>query len=177
MNVDATATRMAVKRSSVVLGEPLTLPEGKKMRLSGEGASASASPAPIQITDNENGGGVAAATAPEKRQQQEGLEDEDEDEEDIAVGPDGLRLISDCLASLFETNEAGGRTCRLCKYVIFCFHSLRRCTDGREITRTRHTRGLISEAPAPFVNAPDEMLVQHCTSEHEQVWNELRHDV
>ena len=103
------------------------LPEGKKMRLSGEGASASASPAPMQATEGENGGGVAAATAPEG--QQEGPEDEDEEEEDIAVGPDGLRLISDCLASLFETDEAG-RTCRLCKYAALSFSfPLRYCTD------------------------------------------------
>ena len=55
---------------------------------------------------------------------------EGEDEEDIAVGPDGLRLISDCLASLFETNEEGGRTCRLCKYVALSFSfPLRYCTD------------------------------------------------
>ncbi|RXW21966.1 hypothetical protein EST38_g3911 [Candolleomyces aberdarensis] len=158
MNVDSIATGVAAKRTSVVLGEPSTLPEGKKMRLSVDADTKSPSPAPVQAAKDGDSGGVAAAAAavPEKQEDLE-EEDEDEDEEDIAVGPDGLRLISDCLANLFEADGAGGRTCRLCK--------------------TRHARGLIAAAPAPFVNAPDEALVEHCTAEHEQVWNELRHDV
>ncbi|KAJ2931754.1 hypothetical protein H1R20_g5498, partial [Candolleomyces eurysporus] len=155
MNVDSIATGVAAKRTSVVLGEPSTLPEGKKMRLSVDADTAPSSPTLGQTAKDKDIGGVAAAPVPVKPE--EDLEEEDEDEEDIAVGPDGLRLVSDCLENLFEDDGAGGRTCRLCK--------------------TRHARGLIAAAPAPFVNAPDEALVEHCTAEHEQVWNELRHDV
>jgi len=36
------------------------------------------------------------------------------EEEVIEVGPDGLRLVQDCLADIFEYNKDGLRICKLC---------------------------------------------------------------
>lgn len=36
------------------------------------------------------------------------------EEEFIEVGPDGLRLVKDCLADIFEYNKDGLRVCKLC---------------------------------------------------------------
>ena len=44
--------------------------------------------------------------------------DEDEDEDVVEVGPDGLRLVKDCISSLFGEEGEGeggeGRYCKLC---------------------------------------------------------------
>ncbi|CAA7259635.1 unnamed protein product [Cyclocybe aegerita] len=84
------------------------------------------------------------------------MEDEEEGEGLVEVGPDGLRLVKDCLEDLFDEDEElpGHRTCRLCS--------------------VRHRKGLISEPPTAFVNATDEELEAHCLAEHDQVWEVLR---
>ncbi|KAG2013797.1 hypothetical protein CC2G_010667 [Coprinopsis cinerea AmutBmut pab1-1] len=84
-------------------------------------------------------------------QQQDGAGDDDEEE--VLVGPDGLRLVSDCLSDLFE-DVSGGRICILC--------------------RARYTSGAIPHPPQAFVNASEDDLVRHCLAEHEDTWNELR---
>ncbi|KAG6873767.1 hypothetical protein C0995_011586 [Termitomyces sp. Mi166 len=79
---------------------------------------------------------------------------ESEDEE-IRVGPDGLRLVEDCLPDLIEDDEENAemKTCKLCA--------------------ARFRLGFTAE-PKPFINATTEELVQHCLSEHQSAWERLR---
>ncbi|KAJ3508652.1 hypothetical protein NLJ89_g5630 [Agrocybe chaxingu] len=93
---------------------------------------------------------------PPAQDEDQEMEDEEEGEGLVEVGPDGLRLVKDCLEELFEEDEdsPGHRMCRLCT--------------------VRHQKGLISEPPTAFVNATDEELEAHCLAEHDQVWEVLR---
>jgi len=38
----------------------------------------------------------------------------------------------------------------------------------------RFASGHLATEPAPFVDATTEELVLHCTTEHQEVWNQLR---
>ncbi|KAG6821632.1 hypothetical protein H0H93_000141 [Arthromyces matolae] len=83
-------------------------------------------------------------------------EEEDSEEEEIRVGPDGLRLVEDCLPALIEDDEESEelKTCKLCT--------------------ARFTLGYTTEEPKPFRNATTEELIQHCVDEHRSAWDTLR---
>ncbi|KAG5342543.1 hypothetical protein C0989_000671 [Termitomyces sp. Mn162] len=83
---------------------------------------------------------------------------ENSEDEEIQVGPDGLRLVEDCLPALIEDDEENAemKTCKLCT--------------------ARFKLGYAAE-PKPFVNATTEELVQHCISEHQSAWERLRNTV
>ncbi|KAF6762613.1 hypothetical protein DFP72DRAFT_561699 [Ephemerocybe angulata] len=143
----------ASKRDSAALDDtaPASSPSDdsrKKMRMSADDGQ------PNMVAPDALSSTQVPGPATTVAQSTSGGEDDEEDDE-IAVGPDGLRLVSDCLANLFDV-QGEERTCQLC--------------------RSRHDRGLVPP-PAPFVNQPDEVLVQHCITEHDHAWNELRHDV
>ena len=42
------------------------------------------------------------------------------------------------------------------------------------IYSNRYQQNYMSEPPSSFVNAPDEVLEEHCLTEHEQAWQMLR---
>ena len=46
-------------------------------------------------------------------------EGEEESEEEVELGPDGLRLVSDCLDQLFGESRVGQIVCPLCQSVLF----------------------------------------------------------
>ncbi|KAF8165478.1 hypothetical protein B0H34DRAFT_671312 [Crassisporium funariophilum] len=101
--------------------------------------------------------GGAVAVASENAMQVDAVEDNESDEEEVEVGPDGLRLVKDCIAGLFGEEEGGIRNCKLCA--------------------VRHDRGYLPEPPKPFVNATEDQLVDHCVKEHAEAWEALRNDV
>ncbi|PPQ63436.1 hypothetical protein CVT24_004946 [Panaeolus cyanescens] len=74
------------------------------------------------------------------------------------LGPDGLRLVSDCLPDVYDTvrKEDGTveNTCKLCQH--------------------RFRVQLLSEPPPPMVNATEDELERHCLEDHEKVWMQLR---
>ncbi|TFK43667.1 hypothetical protein BDQ12DRAFT_190495 [Crucibulum laeve] len=83
-------------------------------------------------------------------------EEDEEDEEEIVLGPDGLRLVNDCLELLFEEDAENEeiKTCQLCQ--------------------ARYVQKVLLDPPKPYVSASEDELVQHCLEEHEEVWNSLR---
>ncbi|KAF9058067.1 hypothetical protein BJ165DRAFT_103867 [Panaeolus papilionaceus] len=89
---------------------------------------------------------------------QMGNEDEVIVIEEEEVGPDGLRLVSNCLPDVYDTvsNEDGSisNTCKLCQH--------------------RYSLQLLSEPPSPFINATDDDLEKHCLDDHESVWMRIR---
>ncbi|KAF9534776.1 hypothetical protein CPB83DRAFT_214493 [Crepidotus variabilis] len=80
--------------------------------------------------------------------------EEEDMEYEVEVGPDGLRLVRDCLEEIFRTPEGGGRVCGLCLL--------------------RQQRNPNIEPPMPFINASDDDLEMHCLSEHEKAWTIAR---
>ncbi|KAG5648990.1 hypothetical protein DXG03_000339 [Asterophora parasitica] len=86
---------------------------------------------------------------------EEQADEEGSEEGDTELGPDGLRLVEDCLAALIDDDEENEeiQTCKLCM--------------------ARFIRGLASE-PKPFLRATTEQLVEHCSTEHRVAWESLR---
>lgn len=100
---------------------------------------------------------IPAPTSEDQEAMQVDGGDEHEGSEDdlIELGPDGLRLVKDCLAELFhEPKEDGSVICKLCEY--------------------RHAHGYQEEPPVQFVNPTDQQLEDHCVTEHEAAWSNLR---
>ncbi|KAJ6515574.1 hypothetical protein C8R45DRAFT_212567 [Mycena sanguinolenta] len=85
--------------------------------------------------------------------------DEEEEEEDVEVGPDGLRTVRDCVATIFDADR--NYICQFCES--------RHKSDLAE--------GRPSEPPPEMPNATLEELVTHCEQEHDYVWNILRRSV
>ncbi|KAF8812310.1 hypothetical protein BYT27DRAFT_6413485 [Phlegmacium glaucopus] len=83
--------------------------------------------------------------------------DVEEDDEVIEVGPDGLRLVEDCIFDLFGEEGGEGRNCKLCI--------------------ARRDMGYHVEPLKPFVNATNDELLEHCVTEHAEAWDTLRHSV
>ena len=112
MSVEATTQHsggISSKRPSVIF-EGGFVPDDsrKKMRVGEE----SVSQCQNVIGTNTSLDPLNPATSQVPAQADNGGDDED-DEEDVPVGPDGLRLISDCLLQLFKTN-GNERICHLC---------------------------------------------------------------
>lgn len=103
--------------------------------------------------------------------------EESDDDEAIEVGPDGLRVVSDCLESLLIRNEENDavRTCRLCELVVP--HSSPSFVDLTTVFSARHRMGYLTVVREPFVNATEDELVLHFTSEHAEAWHALRTEV
>lgn len=105
----------------------------------------------LEIIEDETGNDLVSTTMEEAV--------ESDDDEIIEVGPDGLRVVSDCLESLLIQNGENDavRTCRLCD--------------------ARFRMGYVTVAREPFVNATEDELVLHFTSEHAEAWHALRTEV
>ncbi|KAF5388127.1 hypothetical protein D9615_000482 [Tricholomella constricta] len=134
----------SLKRPSSALSPLKEQHESKKPRLGEEVQADGVTPA-------------VAQTEPELAGVQE-EDDEESEDGDIEIGPDGLRLVEDCLGALIDDDEENEevQTCRLCM--------------------ARFKMGYASE-PKPFLRATTEELVQHCSIEHHDAWDALRRTV
>ena len=112
-------------------------------------------------------------------------EDEDEDEDVVEVGPDGLRLVKDCISSLFGEEGEGegegeggkGRYCKLCMSVLYLCASVCVFSFSTFYFSARRDMGYRADPPKPFVNATDDELQEHCMTEHAEAWEDLRNSV
>jgi len=84
---------------------------------------------------------------------------EESDEEVIEIGPDGLRMEDDCVAALIEEVGVNGdlKACKLCN--------------------ARFEMGFTTERPELFVEATNQELIEHCSTEHHDAWQQLRSSV
>ncbi|KAF5322360.1 hypothetical protein D9619_000493 [Psilocybe cf. subviscida] len=80
--------------------------------------------------------------------------DDDDDGEIVQVGPDGLRLVSDCLDELFGTDRTGTFICKFCV--------------------VRHKMNLMSGPPVIYESPSDEALAQHLMADHKAAWDRAR---
>ena len=114
----------------------------------------------------------------------DGTEDTDQmdiDKDDVVeVGPDGLRLVNDCISDLFgeegEGEEGKGRYCKLCMSVLNLHLSVCLFSSTFYIS-VRRTMGYLTDSPKPFVNATNDELQEHCMTEHAEAWDTLRQTV
>ncbi|KAF8213844.1 hypothetical protein K438DRAFT_988455 [Mycena galopus ATCC 62051] len=92
--------------------------------------------------------------------EEEGEEEDDGNEEDfIELDADGLRTVADCAAAVFDAER--NYICRFCES--------RHAADLES--------GVASEPPPEFPDATLEERAAHCETEHDHVWNILRHNV
>ncbi|TFK71752.1 hypothetical protein BDN72DRAFT_764403 [Pluteus cervinus] len=84
---------------------------------------------------------------------------EDEDEDEVPLGPDGLRLVSDCLAELTSDGSDGVEEgiCLLCS--------------------ARVKLGIITETPTSLSGLSEDEAVQHFLEQHKVPWEKVRHDI
>jgi heme/copper-type cytochrome/quinol oxidase subunit 3 len=106
----------------------------------------------------------------------------DEDEDDIVeVGPDGLRLVEDCISGLFgdedEVEKGKGRYCKLCLSVFISSPIRLFISLLIFYSSARRTMGYRTDSPKPFVNATNDELQEHCLTEHAEAWETLRQTV
>ena len=101
-------------------------------------------------------------------------------DEIVEVGPDGLRLVSDCISDLFgeevEGEEGRGRYCKLCTSVL-CLHLSICLFSSTFYFSVRRNMGYLTDSPKPFVNATNDELQEHCMTEHAEAWDTLRQTV
>jgi len=123
----------------------------------------------LEIIKNETGNDLVSTTMEEAV--------ESDNDEVIEVGPDGLRVVSDCLESLLIRNAENDavRTCRLCELVFP--HSSPSFVNLTTVFSARLRMGYLIVAREPFVNATEDELVLHFTSEHAEAWHALRTEV
>lgn len=108
----------------------------------------------------------------------ENIEMDIDEDEVVEVGPDGLRLVNDCISDLFgEERERGERRyCKLCMSVLYFRLSV--CLFFSILYfSARRTMGYRTESPKPFVNATNDELEEHCITEHAEAWDTLRQTV
>ena len=106
----------------------------------------------------------------------------DIDKDDIVeVGPDGLRLVNDCISDLFgeegEGEEGKGRYCKLCMSVLYSHLSVCLFSFSTFYFSVRRSMGYLTDSPKPFVNATNDELQEHCMTEHAEAWDTLRQTV
>lgn len=102
-------------------------------------------------------------------------------DEVVEVGPDGLRLVNDCISDLFgeegEGEEGKGRYCKLCMSVLYLHPSVCLFSFSTFYFSVRRTMGYLTDPPKPFVNATNDELQEHCVTEHAEAWDTLRQTV
>ncbi|KAG6866446.1 hypothetical protein C0991_003964 [Blastosporella zonata] len=100
----------SLKRLGISMVNMEEFPTQKKPRLDAE----------VQKSDSSSTGPVTAVMDPPIATEEKKIDDDDEgsDDEEVEVrtGPDGLRLVDDCLPALIEDDEQNGdrKRCRLC---------------------------------------------------------------
>jgi len=103
--------------------------------------------------------------------------DIEEDEDFIEVGPDGLRLVNDCIFDLFGEEDGEGRYCKLCMSVSYLRLSVCSFSFSNFYFSARCDMGYHVDPLKPFVNATNDELLEHCMTEHAEAWDALRHSV
>jgi hypothetical protein len=101
-------------------------------------------------------------------------------DEVVEVGPDGLRLVNDCISDLFGEEGEGegkGRYCKLCMSVLYLHLSVCLFSFSTFYFSVRRTMGYLTDSPKPFVNATNDELQEHGMTEHAEAWDTLRQNV
>ncbi|KAG6869265.1 hypothetical protein C0993_000018 [Termitomyces sp. T159_Od127] len=137
----------SLKRPSLSISNVEELPTPKKPRLEEQGDVDGS----VELVGD-------IVETPVSSAEEDPEDSEDDEDEEIRIGPDGLRLVEDCLPALIEDDEENVEM-KICKLCI-----------------ARFRLGYTAE-PKPFINATTEELVQHCVSEHQSAWERLRNTV
>ena len=117
---------------------------------------------------------TAAAEPPQDAMEVDAQDDEEEEEEEEELGPDGLRLVKNCLPELFDENEDGTtRTCKICQLVLLIL-LLNPPTDPFAVVRYNYEQGNLPTPCPPFVDAADETLEAHAITTHAGAWEMVR---